>query len=160
MQQLGQFLLHTAFFTTLAAALVSLLGARFRNGGWIRAGRHGLYAGWLLNVAMGLVLTHALWTHDFSNQYVATYTDLDMPKAYILAAFWGGEKGALLFWVIVLSSFSSLAIHSKRDRDPAYVGYTTGILQLAILFFLITGTIGFYSCHWFVWTIYSAIKVD
>ena len=136
MQQLGQFLLHTAFFTTLAAALVSLLGARFRNGGWIRAGRHGLYASWLLNIAMGLVLLHALWTHDFSNQYVATYTDLDMPRAYILAAFWGGEKGALLFWVIMLSSFSSLAIHTKRDRDPAYIGYTTGILLLAILFFL------------------------
>ena len=30
----------------------------------------------------------------------------------------------------------------------------------AALFFLVTGTIGFFSCHWFVWTIYSAIKVD
>ena len=26
--------------------------------------------------------------------------------------------------------------------------------------FVITGTIGFYSCYWFVWTIYAAIKVD
>ena len=30
----------------------------------------------------------------------------------------------------------------------------------ATLFFVITGTIGFYSCYWFVWTIYAAIKVD
>ena len=30
----------------------------------------------------------------------------------------------------------------------------------ATLFFVITGTIGFYSCYWFVWTIYGAIKVD
>ena len=30
----------------------------------------------------------------------------------------------------------------------------------ATLFFVITGTIGFYSCYWFVWTIYGAIKLQ
>merc|ERR1712070_604774 len=28
------------------------------------------------------------------------------------------------------------------------------------VFFLLTGTIGFYACYWFVWKIFSAIKVD
>ena len=31
---------------------------------------------------------------------------------------------------------------------------------LALVFFVSTGTIGFYACYWFVWKIFSAIKVD
>ena len=38
--------------------------------------------------------------------------------------------------------------------------YFTYMFVFAILFFLITGTIGFYSCFNFVWAIYGAIKVD
>ena len=38
-----------------------------------------------------------------------------------------------------------------------YFGYM-GIMSL--LFFLITGTIGFLACWSFVWTIYGAVKVD
>merc|ERR1712078_547210 len=30
----------------------------------------------------------------------------------------------------------------------------------ALLFFLLTGTIGFYACYYFVFTIFAAIKVD
>jgi transmembrane 9 superfamily protein 2/4 len=36
----------------------------------------------------------------------------------------------------------------------AYMGIT------ALIFFLLTGTIGFYACYWFVFKIFSAIKVD
>lgn len=38
-----------------------------------------------------------------------------------------------------------------------YFGYT---LIMVFLFFLLTGTIGFFSCFWFVRKIYSVVKVD
>uniref|UniRef100_UPI00358FFFF5 transmembrane 9 superfamily member 2-like isoform X1 n=1 Tax=Myxine glutinosa TaxID=7769 RepID=UPI00358FFFF5 len=38
-----------------------------------------------------------------------------------------------------------------------YFGYT---LIMAIIFFLLTGTVGFLACLWFVRTIYSVVKVD
>jgi transmembrane 9 superfamily member 2/4 len=38
-----------------------------------------------------------------------------------------------------------------------YFGYT---LIMAFLFFLFTGTIGFFSCYWFIRKIYSVIRVD
>jgi transmembrane 9 superfamily protein 2/4 len=38
--------------------------------------------------------------------------------------------------------------------------YFTYMFVFAMLFFLITGTIGFYACHLFVWVIYGAIKVS
>uniref|UniRef100_A0A0K8SHL3 Transmembrane 9 superfamily member n=1 Tax=Lygus hesperus TaxID=30085 RepID=A0A0K8SHL3_LYGHE len=38
-----------------------------------------------------------------------------------------------------------------------YFGYT---LIMVFLFFLLTGTIGFFACFWFVRKIYSVVKVD
>jgi transmembrane 9 superfamily protein 2/4 len=38
-----------------------------------------------------------------------------------------------------------------------YFGYT---LIMSFLFFLLTGTIGFFACFWFVTKIYSVVKVD
>jgi len=38
-----------------------------------------------------------------------------------------------------------------------YVGY---MALASLLFFLITGTVGFLACWWFVWTIFGSVKVD
>jgi len=52
--------------------------------------------------------------------------------------------------------------HSKLNisgfvSSLLYFGYTTIMI---FLFFLLTGTIGFLSCYWFVRKIYSVVKVD
>jgi transmembrane 9 superfamily protein 2/4 len=67
-----------------------------------------------------------------------------------------GSSGLYLFAYSIMYFFTQLDI---IGFVPTLI-YFTYMLVFATLFFLITGTIGFYSCHWFVWTIYSAIKVD
>ena len=67
-----------------------------------------------------------------------------------------GSSGLYLFAYSIMYFFTQLDI---IGFVPTLI-YFTYMLVFAVLFFLITGTIGFYSCHWFVWTIYSAIKVD
>jgi len=67
-----------------------------------------------------------------------------------------GSSGLYLFAYSIMYFFTQLDI---TGFVPTLL-YFTYMLVFATLFFLITGTIGFYSCHWFVWTIYSAIKVD
>jgi len=135
MQALGTALLYTAFFATLATGLVSLVGAQTKSIALIRAARHGVTACWLLFLGMSCVLTHALMTHDFSNKYISTYTDLGMPTIYLMTSFWGGEKGALLFWVMVLSSFTMLAMRRNRTQSDVFLGWVTGILMISIFFF-------------------------
>ena len=103
--------------------------------GLLAASRHGLVATWLLGLAMASCLVFGLVTHDFSNRYISSYTDADMPLAYLLAGFWGGEKGALLFWVVALSSFSVIAVLRNRTQTPVFLGWVTGFLTLAIGFF-------------------------
>ena len=46
---------------------------------------------------------------------------------------------------------------TKLTSCLLYFGY---MFIAALVFFVLTGTIGFYACYWFVWKIFSAIKVD
>ena len=135
MHDVGTALLYVAFLAILATGLTALVGARLRSSALLGAARHGLLASWLLFLAMGACLIYGLVTHDFSNRYIAAYTDRDMPLAYLLAGFWGGEKGALLFWVTSLTTFSCWAVLRNRTQTPVFLGYVTAFLSFAIFFF-------------------------
>ncbi|MSQ82301.1 MAG: heme lyase CcmF/NrfE family subunit [Myxococcales bacterium] len=135
MHELGTALLYAAFVATLANGLVALIGAVRNQGGLLSAARHGLLAILLLFVAMDACLWQGLLTHDFRNRYIAAYTDVDMPLAYLISGFWGGEKGALLFWGTSLTAFSCWAILSNKTQSDRFLGYVTGILSLAVFFF-------------------------
>ena len=67
-----------------------------------------------------------------------------------------GSSGLYLFAYSIMYFFTQLDI---IGFVPTLI-YFTYMFVFATLFFLVTGSIGFYSCYWFVWTIYGAIKVD
>ncbi len=137
MHDLGTALLYCAFLATLTTGVLAFGGAVLRSPGWLSASRHGLLTTWLLWLAMGACLFYGLLSHDFSNKYIAAYTDHDMPLAYLLAGFWGGEKGALLFWTIALTTFSVLSVLRNRTQSQVFLGWVTGILATSILFFAV-----------------------
>ncbi|MBM4344661.1 MAG: heme lyase CcmF/NrfE family subunit [Deltaproteobacteria bacterium] len=135
MHEIGTALLYAAFLATLGNALLALGGAIVGRLGPLGAARHGLLAILLLFVAMDACLLHGLLTHDFRNRYIAAYTDVDMPLAYLIAGFWGGEKGALLFWGTSLAAFSAWAVWTNRTQSPRFLGYVTAVLSFAVFFF-------------------------
>jgi len=67
-----------------------------------------------------------------------------------------GSSGLYLFGYSIMYFFTQLDINGFV---PTLI-YFTYMLVFALLFFLVTGTIGFFACYQFVWTIYGAIKVD
>ncbi len=137
MQELGQLLLVATFFVTLATGTTAAIGALTQRNAWMRAARHGLLAVGLMTVAMAIVLTHGFLTHAFESNYIYEYSERAMPFVYKLAAFWGGERGALLFWVTSLAIFSNIAVLTKKDRSAVYLSWVTTLLSAAILFFLV-----------------------
>ena len=128
-------MLLLAFIATLATAGTALVGAAIRSTGLLRTARHAQIAALLLWFAMSAALIYSIVTHDFSNKYIAAYSDRNMPFAYLMSAFWGGEKGALLFWATVLSTFTAVSVLTNRTQSPVFLGWVNGILHLAILFF-------------------------
>ena len=64
----------------------------------------------------GAVLAAALVRHDFSFAYVAAHTSRTLPTMYALSAFWGGQEGSLLLWLLILTGYAALAVWVNRVR--------------------------------------------
>ncbi|XP_052104536.1 transmembrane 9 superfamily member 2-like isoform X2 [Mytilus californianus] len=67
-----------------------------------------------------------------------------------------GFTAVYLFIYCIHYLVSKLEIHGSASYF-LYLGYT---FIMVFLFFLLTGSIGFFSCFWFVTKIYSVVKVD
>jgi len=61
-------------------------------------------------------LLHALYWHDFSLQYVASYTDRILPVFYRLTAFWAGQAGSLLFWALSVGAAGAIFVLTTGYR--------------------------------------------
>jgi cytochrome c-type biogenesis protein CcmF len=79
---------------------------------------------------------------DFSVEYVAGYSNRDLPIFYKMAALWGGQRGSLLFWSLILTGFTALVALRNRRYAGKLVPYTLGILSLTSAFFLIMNKFG------------------
>uniref|UniRef100_A0A8C7MPQ3 Transmembrane 9 superfamily member n=1 Tax=Oncorhynchus kisutch TaxID=8019 RepID=A0A8C7MPQ3_ONCKI len=64
---------------------------------------------------------------------------------------------AVYFLVYAIHYFFSKLQITGLASTILYFGYT---MIMALIFFLFTGTIGFFACFWFVTKIYSVVKVD
>jgi transmembrane 9 superfamily protein 2/4 len=73
-------------------------------------------------------------------------------RAYLTA----GSSALYLFAYAIFYFFNKLEI-TKLVSGILYFGY---MLIISYAFFVLTGTIGFYACFWFVRKIYASVKID
>ena len=135
MEHLGSILVLFSFGMTALTAALAVHGAITKSNRSTLASGTAMRATAWINGALALVLSHAFVTHDFSNMYVASYSDSGMPFFYLLTAFWGGEKGALLFWVTSLSILAAIYAKKNKHDSTARFGWVNAILALSLLFF-------------------------
>lgn len=64
---------------------------------------------------------------------------------------------AVYFLIYAIHYFYSKLQITGTASTILYFGYT---MIMVLIFFLFTGTIGFFACFWFVTKIYSVVKVD
>jgi cytochrome c-type biogenesis protein CcmF len=124
------------------AATVSFAGGQMRRGDLIESGERAIYATLAMVVLASIGLWTALLTHDFSIKYVASFTSANLPKVYTITAFWGGQSGSLLFWALILSIYSAIALWTNRTRNRELMPYVSGTLALILVFFLATICLG------------------
>ena len=95
-----------------------------------------VYVLWGLLAVASFALLNALLTHDFSIEYVWAYTSRNLPVYYTWSAFYAGQKGSLLFWAIVVSTWGSLALLFNRGKYRELMPYVAGVVCLVVTFFL------------------------
>ena len=52
-------------------------------------------------IAASLELWYFIFSDNFSVEYVASYSSKDLPTVYKISAFWAGQQGAFLFWLLI-----------------------------------------------------------
>ncbi|HLA81692.1 MAG TPA: cytochrome c biogenesis protein CcsA, partial [Thermoleophilia bacterium] len=126
-------------FAGLALALAALSTNRR---GLMRGAVGAVYVVTALAVIASIALLVALLTRDFSNEYVYSYTSRSLSLAYTISAFWAGNAGSLLLWLLLMAVFSLVAIRQIRKGDAPSAPYVTAILLAITTFFSLLTVFG------------------
>ena len=133
---IGKPALVVAFLLALVALTLCGLGAVRKRRDLTEAGVRAVVACALFTALAVAGLLNALMNHDYSIEYVANYSSDSLPGAYTLAALWGGMEGSLLFWTLLLTSFSALALARAPAVTGRLIGWAGAVLAGVAIFFL------------------------
>jgi cytochrome c-type biogenesis protein CcmF len=114
MADLGRAALVVTLGLSLYALVAGAVSARENRRRLAESARNALYCSFGATLVASVVLALALVRHDFSFAYVAAHTNRALPTAYSLSAFWGGQEGSLLLWLLVLTGYGALAVALNR----------------------------------------------
>jgi cytochrome c-type biogenesis protein CcmF len=114
MADLGRAALVISLGLSLYALVAGTAGAVTGRRRLADSARNALIVCFGSTLVASVVLAAALVRHDFTFTYVAGHTSADLPTRYALSAFWGGQEGSLLLWLLVLSGYGALAVAVNR----------------------------------------------
>jgi cytochrome c-type biogenesis protein CcmF len=132
---LGRAALVTSLLLLVYALLAGSLAAWKGRRRLAESAQNALVASFGSTVVASAVLLAALARHDFSFQYVADHTSRELPVGYTLTAFWGGQEGSLLLWLLVLSGYSVTAVLTARRVGREVLAWVVPTLGLVGTFF-------------------------
>src|SRR5512132_2300394 len=114
MPELGRAALLVTLGLSLYALVAGAYAAYHGRRRLARSAQNALVASFVSTAVAALVLLSALLRNDFSFEYVARTTSVALPTPYTISAFWGGQEGSLLLWLLVLTGFGAAAVTLNR----------------------------------------------
>ena len=138
MTELGNICLWIALLIGLWGGAVAFMAGRTHRADLGRSAERSIFALWGLLVIASAALMHALLTHDFNVEFVAAYTSRNLPVFYTWSAFYAGQKGSLLLWALVVTSFGSIALLVNRGKYQELTPYVAGTIAVIAVFFIAT----------------------
>jgi cytochrome c-type biogenesis protein CcmF len=134
MALLGRAALLLSFGLVVYALVGGSLAAWKRRRRLALSAQNALVASFVTTLVAAIVLFIALGRRDLSFVYVAQHTSHSLPLGYALSAFWGGQEGSLLLWLLVLTGYASLAVLLNR-RSRELIAWTVPVLGGIAVFF-------------------------
>ncbi|HEX2235853.1 MAG TPA: heme lyase CcmF/NrfE family subunit, partial [Actinomycetota bacterium] len=132
---LGRPSLVAALGFALGAVAFGVVGGGRGLPGPAEASRRCLRVAAAGTAAATIALVSALFAHDFSLEYVVRYSSRSLSGPYTLSALWGGMEGSLLFWTLLLTVFSVLAL--RRPGGAPSQAWAGAVLAGVSSFFLL-----------------------
>lgn len=115
--------------------IIAVLGAVRNHPRLVASARRSTLAVTFLLLLASAALLISFRIHDFGVVYVADQSSRTTQWYFVLAAFYSGQEGSLLYWALMLSVFSAIFVFTSR-RAPAYlVPYVLATLMAIEIFF-------------------------
>ncbi len=130
---LGNFTLIAAFFFALIGLGLSGIGWYARDARYLHAARRVAVLGFLAALGAFVALEWALFTDDFSVEYVARHHTTKSPDWVTFATLWAALEGSLLLWAVLQALYTFLA--ARRLKDYWMAPVALGTLFAVQLFF-------------------------
>jgi cytochrome c-type biogenesis protein CcmF len=137
LSDLGRAALVTSFLLLVYALVAGSLAAWRGRRRLAESAQNALVGSFAATAVAAVVLLAALARHDFSFRYVAEHTSRELPLGYTLTAFWGGQEGSLLLWLLVLCGYSVAAVLTARRVGQEVIAWVVPTLALVGTFFAV-----------------------
>jgi cytochrome c-type biogenesis protein CcmF len=137
MVQLGQYALFAALLLSAYGMFAAVFGGMRKHLPFVRSAENSVIAAFVMTGVSSVCLWYFFMTDYFRVEYVAQYSARSMPAIYKFSAFWGGQKGSLLLWALVLAFFAAVAVVQNKHRNRELMPYVTAVMQGVLLFFLV-----------------------
>ncbi len=137
MPGLGRAALVVALGLVAYAVLVGSYGAYSGRKRLGESARNALLASFVATLTAAAVLFGAFLRDDLSFRYVAEHSSRDLPVRYAFTAFWSGQEGSLLLWLLILTGMSSAALLLNRRLVRDTLPWTVPILGAVASFFVV-----------------------
>ncbi|MFD2533349.1 heme lyase CcmF/NrfE family subunit [Gracilimonas halophila] len=130
---LGKALISASFVASLFAMIFYFVAANKDEEKTLRIGNWLFTAKVVFLVAASGILMNLIFNHQFQFYYVFNYTSLDLTPRYLFSAFYGGQEGSFMLWILI-SGFLGFGL-MKWTRPP-YKGPVLFFLTLTQVFLL------------------------
>jgi cytochrome c-type biogenesis protein CcmF len=132
---IGQAAIRALLAVVCMSLVVNAVAIRTGRSPWRTWGRWSMVAQFAVAGIASGCLVWLLVTGNNWYAYVAEYTGPGLALIYRIAAFWGGNAGSLLFWVLVLTLYGAVVAFSKHDDSERMLPWVQLILSSITLFY-------------------------
>jgi len=135
--QLGEYALWIALPISIVGAVLAFWGGAKRRGDLVLASELSVYTVFFLLILTSIGIVVAFLTDRFDYWYVANYSNRELDTYFKVSGLWAGQRGSLVFWVLLLSLFSVVATYSNRFKNREFMPNVVGVLLSITGFFLV-----------------------
>ena len=137
MNILGELALWIALPVAIWGTVLAFVAGARQRGDLQLSAERSIYAVFFLTALASLGIIDSFLNDRFEYLYVASYSNRELQTYYKFAGLWSGQRGSLLFWLLFLMLFSTIAVWSNRRRNREFMPYVVGVLGSIASFFLI-----------------------
>ncbi|MFN2117632.1 MAG: heme lyase CcmF/NrfE family subunit [Candidatus Promineifilaceae bacterium] len=133
---IGYIALVLAFLSAIYSAVAAWYGNRTGKPAWVESARNATIAIFFLILLACVALIVSILQDDFSVEYVWRVSSREMPTYLKVTALWGGQAGSLLFWNLLLGTFTAASLIINWKKQRVFMPYALIVASMTQIFFL------------------------